>query len=80
MEHLEQIKLKDDLKAKALRTKDRDDWIRAQKSRNFTKAMMKQAKSAYLTDALPTDKNDSKQFWRTLDKILPLGKVRPNAP
>ena len=78
-EHLEQIRLKDDLMLKARQTRDRDDWIKAQKSRNQTKAMMKQAKSAYLVNALTENREDSKKCWCTIHKILPK-KVSSNHP
>ena len=74
IEHLEQIKLKDDLMLKARQTRNRDDWINAQKSRNMTKAMMKRAKSTYLVNALTENREDSKKLWRTLHKILPNNK------
>ena len=71
MDLLEQIKLKDDLLVKSRETGNLEDWIKAQKSKNLTKKMMKQAKSTFLTEALTTNQKDSEQFWRTLSKILP---------
>ena len=70
-ELLEQIQLKDDLLVRSRETGVLEDWIIAQKSKNQTKKMMKQAKSTYLTNALNAHQKDSKQFWRTLNKILP---------
>ena len=72
-DHLEQIKLKDDLLAEARSTRDRETWIAAQKCRNLTKKMMKHAKSEFLTTALAESRHDSKRFWRTLKKVLPKG-------
>ena len=71
LDHLEQIKLKDDMMWKARLSRDKEDWIKAQKSRNLTKAMMKQAKSAFLVSALTDNREDSKKFWRTLHKVIP---------
>ena len=58
-DHLEQIKLKDDLLAEARSTRDREIWIAAQKCRNLTKKMMKHAKSKFLTTA-----------WRRVDMTV----------
>ena len=69
-DHLEQIKLKDDLLEISRTSGDREAWIEAQKCKNRTKAMMKQAKSNYLTQALANHQKDSKAFWRTLKTIL----------
>ena len=70
-DHLEQITLKNDLMAASRKTNDKEVWIEAQRCRNQTKKMMKQAKSKFLTDALVNTQKDSKRFWRTLGKILP---------
>ena len=51
-------------------------WNIAKQAKNRTKNFIQRAKTAYISDALETNRNNPKAFWRTINSILPNKKDR----
>ena len=76
-ELLELIKDKDVCMKKAKKTGYDRDWIRAKRLRNECVTKIRKAKSDFINSELDTHKNDSKKFWKNINKIMPIpGKTQ----
>ena len=65
------IKQRDHLHKKPCKTTNTEDWANYRSLRNRVNNMIKRAKGAYNRRLLEENKNDSKMFWKTVEKIIP---------
>ena len=69
---------KDRLLSQAKLLNTEQAWERAKQAKNRTKNYIQRAKSNYISDSLETNKQNPKNFWRTINGILPNKKQSDN--
>ena len=62
---------KNNLLAKAKRTKRKEDWDKAHDARRESNKRSRAAHRKYIKDELKESKNDTKRFWRNIRKLIP---------
>ena len=70
-EILEEIKDKDNALRRAKRTKRQDHWLEARLLRNRCLNNVRKAKADFIKEKLDENKTDSKNFWNTINSVLP---------
>ena len=74
------IQQRDYIHGKARKTNSEDDWSTYRLLRNQVTKLIKSAKGMYNKRLIERNSDNPKMFWKTLKKILPMGKkiISPN--
>ena len=67
---LECISDRNDLYAKAKKSNDHNDLIRARLARNATNKLINGAKEEFIKDSLEANRSDPKKFWRIINSTI----------
>ena len=65
------MKERDRCLSKYLSTRLEDDKIEMRRMRNLVNIAVRNARAEYVRDQLETHKNDSKKFWKEINKLIP---------